>query len=103
MISLSDLSYDRTCSKVKCLHKRAKSRYYWAIVVFISFEKLWHDKPSLKNITVIQVPSKNKFCRFVEHISAVMKSSNKFCSEMEIPCLAKQMTICLQCLAFPLR
>ncbi|KRY16394.1 hypothetical protein T12_3180 [Trichinella patagoniensis] len=35
------------------------------------------------------VPSKNKFCRFVEHISAVMKSSNKFCSDMEIPCLVK--------------
>ncbi|KRX27152.1 hypothetical protein T07_5343 [Trichinella nelsoni] len=36
-----------------------------------------------------RVPGKNKFCRFVEHISAVVKSSNKFCSDMEIPCLVK--------------
>ncbi|KRZ29910.1 Serine/threonine-protein kinase BRSK2 [Trichinella pseudospiralis] len=33
--------------------------------------------------------SRQKFCRFVDHISAVVKSFNKFCSDMEIPCLVK--------------
>ncbi|KRY38429.1 hypothetical protein T01_452 [Trichinella spiralis] len=74
-------THDRTCSKVSVIKTRKLDNLDNGESQFITKFTL------IGGIEVFG--SRQKFCRFVEHISAVVKSSNKFCSDMEIPCLVK--------------